>query len=298
MLKIVPFVEKHVAPFTQWFNALPENNVWNEAYVRSKTVADETYSPELMIAAEEDGEPVGFVLGSKDNEAGWIKAFLVRADRQRQGIGTAMFDAIEDEFVRQGVQGINAGWAPPRYFIPGVNVKYTSAIVFLDRRGYETNRNARVNMDVALAGRDFDTAEREAFLRTRGLIVRRAVPADKPGLARLCQEYDNPGWAIETGIALENPQPTVFVAEQEGRISAFAAHSVVGPTHFGPMLTSPELRGLGIGSVLLKRCLVDWQRAGHTRGEIIWTGPISFYARAVAATMGSAFWVFYKSLIQ
>ncbi|MBN1933673.1 MAG: GNAT family N-acetyltransferase, partial [Anaerolineae bacterium] len=74
--------------------------------------------------------------------------------------------------------------------------------------------------------------------------------------------------------------------------------SVVGPTHFGPMLTSPELRGLGIGSVLLKRCLVDWQKAGHTRCEIIWTGPISFYARAVGATMGSAFWVFYKSLIQ
>lgn len=298
MLKIVPFVEKHITLFTQWFNALPENNVWNEAYVRSKTVDDETYSPELMIAAEEDGVPVGFVLGSKGNEAGWIKAFLVRPDRQRQGIGTAMFDAIEEEFAKQGVQGINVGWAPPRYFIPGVNIKYTSAIVFLDRRGYETSRNVRVNMDVILAGRDFDTANQEAAFRAQGITVRRAVPADKPGLTTLCLEYDNPGWAIEVGIALENPQPTVFVAEKEGRISAFAAHSVVGPTHFGPMLTSPELRGLGIGSVLLKHCLVDWQQAGHPRCEIIWTGPISFYARAVGATMGSAFWVFYKSLVQ
>ncbi|MBN1936128.1 MAG: GNAT family N-acetyltransferase, partial [Anaerolineae bacterium] len=247
MLKIVPFAPKHIAPFTQWFNALPENNVWNEAYVRSKTVDDETYTPELMIAAEEGGDPLGFVLGSKANDTGWIKAFLVRPDRQRQGVGTAMFDAIEDAFVKQGVQGINVGWAPPRYFIPGVNVKYTSAIVFLDRRGYETSRDARINMDVTLAGRDFGTADKEASLRTHGFITRRAAPEDKDGLTKLCEEYNNPGWAIEVGIALGHTLPTVFVAEKEGRICAFAAHSVVGPTHFGPMLTSPELRGLGIG---------------------------------------------------
>jgi len=296
MIEIVPFTEKHVALFTRWFNALPENHVWDEAAVRSKTIDDATYTPELMIAAEEEGTPVGFVLGSVVNETGWIKAFLVHPCRQRQGIGTMMFDVIEERFAKHGVQGVNVGWAPPRYFIPGVNIKYTSAIVFLDRRGYETNREARVNMDVLLAGRDFDTTAHEAQLREQGVIVRRGVPTDREGLTALCLEYNNPGWAVESGMALENTPPTLFVAEKGGRICAFAAHSVVGPTHFGPMLTSPELRGLGIGSVLLKRCLRDWQQVGYTRCEIIWTGPISFYARAVGATIGSAFWVFYKSL--
>jgi len=63
------------------------------------------------------------------------------------------------------------------------------------------------------------------------------------------------------------------------------------------MLTAADLRGLGIGSVLLKRCLQDWERAGVSRCEIVWAGPISFYARSVGATLGRAFWAFRKSLV-
>jgi hypothetical protein len=62
------------------------------------------------------------------------------------------------------------------------------------------------------------------------------------------------------------------------------------------MLTSAGLRGQGIGTVLLKRCLQDWQRAGLGRCEILWAGPLAFYARSIGATMGRAFWAWHKSL--
>jgi mycothiol synthase len=296
VVEIVPFDRSHVPLFTRWFSALPNNDVWTEEWVHSRSTGDESYDPTLMIAAVENDEPLGFLLGSVAHETGWIKAFLVRPDRQRQGIGTVLFDAIERAFAERAIQAITVGWAPPRYLLPGIDISYTPAIIFLDRHGYETSRETRVNMEVRLTGQDFGTADQESRLRDAGITVRRALAQDRLGLTRLCQAYDHPMWAIETGMALQRAPITMFVAEREGEICAFAAHTVCGPTHFGPMLTAPDLRGLGIGTVLLKRCLLDWQKQGYARCEIVWTGPLSFYARAVGATMGRAFWVWHKSL--
>jgi GNAT superfamily N-acetyltransferase len=295
-LTVIPFTEAHLAPFTTWFNALPENDVWTTDWVRSKTLDDPNYDPGLMLAAQDGDTPVGCVLGNIVDDKGWIKAFLVRPDCQRQGIGTMLFETVERAFAQRGIEIVTVGYAPLYYFIPGINLKYTSAVVFLDQRGYQTDRTVRVNLDVLIRERDFDTAASEARLRERGIVVRRGTLDDVNALVELCNANGYQGWMAESRIALQKIPPTVFVAERDGDVLAFAAHSVVGPLHFGPMLTSPDLRGIGIGSVLLKRCLVDWQRAGHDRCEIIWAGPISFYARVVGATMGSAFWIFRKSL--
>ena len=166
-LHIIPFSQAHVCAFTHWFNALPHNDVWTEESVLYKSVQDEAYDPALMLAVEDEGEPVGFLLGSIANEAGWIRAFLVRPDHQRQGIGTILFDAIEHALAERGISQINVGWALPKFFLPGVDIGHTSAIVFLDRRGYQASRETRVNMDVVLSGRSFDTASREAYLWNR-----------------------------------------------------------------------------------------------------------------------------------
>lgn len=295
-MQIVPFQEKHIVPFTSWFNALPNNHVWTESSVWEKTIQDPLYDPALMIAVEQDGLPLGLILGSIANETGWVRAFIVHPDHQRSGIGTLLFDTLERTFAGRGIADIHVGWALPKYFIPGVDVNYTSAIVFLDRRGYQTNREARVNMDVQLVGRDLDTQADQTRLAGQGITVRRARPDDRTSITVLCETHNHYGWAIETGMGLAKDPVTVFVAEREGQICAFATHSVCGPIHFGPMLTAPDLRGLGIGSVLLKCCLLDWQRAGVERCEIVWAGPLAFYARAVGATMGRAFWAFHKTL--
>lgn len=294
--RIVPFTQAHVPTFTTWLNALSNNDVWTEESVRDKSIQDQAYDPALMFAVEQGNEPVGFLLGSIVNDTGWVFAFLVRPDHQRQGIGTLMFDAMEHAFAEQAITEINVGWAPLKYFLPGIDIKYTPAIVFLDCRGYETKRDTRVNMDVHLAGRSFDTSDSKARLRARGIVVRRGQPTDRPGITRLCEAYGNLIWGIETARALDSDPITVFVAEYQNEICAFAVYAVGGPLYFGPMLTAADRRGMGIGSVLLKHCLQDWQHAGAERCEILWAGPLSFYARSVGATMGRAFWTFHKSL--
>ena len=66
---------------------------------------------------------------------------------------------------------------------------------------------------------------------------------------------------------------------------------------FGPTLTIPELRGLGIGTVTLKRCLTDMQRLGWRRIEINSAGPLAYYARSVGASMGRILWSWEKDLV-
>ncbi len=295
-IRLVPFEADHLPAFTAWFSALPGNAAWTEEWVRMKTLADETYDPGLMVTAETEGEPVGFIIGNVANDVGWIRTFIVRPDRRRQGVGTLLFDTVEQRLRERGITEVNVGWALPRYLLPGVDITYTSAIVFLDRRGYETNRETRVNMDVVLTGRAFETAGTETELRRQGVTVRRAVPGDRDEITALCHAEGYHGWANETGLALDLARVPVFIAVSSGRIRAFATHSLCGPIHFGPMLTAAELRGLGIGSVLLKRCLQDWQHDGVERCEITWAGPLTFYARSVGATMGRAFWTFHRSL--
>jgi mycothiol synthase len=286
-IKIVPFESVHIPTFTRWFRALPGNKAWTEAWVRFKTLDDDTYDPELMV---------GFLIGNVANEVGWIRTFVVHPERRREGLGTLLFDTIEQRLQARDVTEVNVGWALPRYLLPGIDIAYTPAICFLDHRGYETTREARVNMDVVLTGRDLATADDEKRLEAQGFTVRRAVPEDRDEIEALCHAEGYSGWALETGLALEMPRVPVFIAARAGKIRAFATHSVCGPIHFGPMLTAADLRGLGIGSVLLKLCLRDWQRDGIERCEITWAGPLTFYARSVGAKMGRAFWTFHRSL--
>jgi GNAT superfamily N-acetyltransferase len=296
LVRIVPFEARHLPAFAVWFGALPNNAAWSEAWVRYKTLDDETYDPALMIAAEIDGEPAGFLIGNIADEKGWVRAFIVAPERRRQGLGTLLFDAVERVLRERGIAEIEVGWALPRYFLPGIDLACTPAIVFLDRRGYETTRETRVNMDVVLTGRDFDTSAAEARLREHGIEVWRARREDYDGIEALCISEGYQGWAAETAIALAMVPVPVFVACAEGRVRGFATHSLAGPVQFGPMLTAMDLRGMGIGTVLLKRCLQDWQREGIARCEIVWAGPLSFYTRTVGATVGRAFWTFHKTL--
>ena len=63
------------------------------------------------------------------------------------------------------------------------------------------------------------------------------------------------------------------------------------PSWFGPMGTAPAGRGLGIGGVLLRRCLQEQKQNGYPSVQIGWVGPVGFYHRACGAVLGPAYWM-------
>ncbi|MFC7587194.1 hypothetical protein ACFQYP_28345 [Nonomuraea antimicrobica] len=62
------------------------------------------------------------------------------------------------------------------------------------------------------------------------------------------------------------------------------------------MGTAPGARGLGLGRVLLRRCLAEQRAAGQTESQIGWVGPLAFYSRAVGARAERVFWLYRREL--
>ncbi len=294
-MNTIPLTKHHLSTLAQWLNALPGMRGWDADWLRRKTLADPDYDRALVLAAQVQGEPAGFVVGTVRGGQGWIKALLVRPDRQRQGVGSELLRTMEDRFAQRGVTQVIVGWAPLSYVTPGVDVRFTAATAFLERHGYCTDRVSRVNLDVTLAGRDFGTVEAEKRLTAEGITVERAKLTDMEAIGQLAEAEGSAMWRDESGQAYQNEPVSAFVARRAGQVCGFAVHSVSGPGEFGPMLTAASLRGQGIGVALLKRCLADLQRLGYRRAEIIWVGPISFYAKVVDACVGRVFWEWKKT---
>jgi GNAT superfamily N-acetyltransferase len=83
---------------------------------------------------------------------------------------------------------------------------------------------------------------------------------------------------------------------KDGSLLGFAAYGSSRPSWFGPMGTAPAARGLGIGALLLRRCLADQRAAGHDQVQIGWVGPLPFYAKAVGARVERVFLLYRKQL--
>jgi ribosomal protein S18 acetylase RimI-like enzyme len=64
------------------------------------------WDSELVLVAEENGQVVGAVIGTIDKNKAYYYKIAVHPDYQRQGVGKAMIQAMEQRFVRRKVTRI------------------------------------------------------------------------------------------------------------------------------------------------------------------------------------------------
>ena len=270
--------------------ALFEEKVWD----------DPGFDTDLALAAEDDGEIVGFAFGVvrpvMEGTRGVVKFLAVAPKRQREGIGTHLVNALEGAMQRSGTASIRLGESPPNYLSPGLDPRYTRAMLLFEKRGYERLQEA-IHMDVDVAGQRFDTGDDERRLTADGIAVRRAVPEDEPSVMAFLDEHWPP-WKAEIGRTFENQPVSLHLAFEDGTVLGFSAYDAnnVGTGWFGPMGTAPEARGRGVGAVLLKRCLADMQAQGHATSTIPWVAPVAFYAHHVGAEISRVFYRYEKKL--
>lgn len=250
---------------------------------------------------------VGVVLGSiahRDPSLGHVDLIAVHPTHRRRGIGRALLARIEGALSGLGAGEVLLAGNPPHYAWPGVDVRYTPAVCAAMALGYEQdntawNMTADLSYDASPALRGTEAAERR--LAEQGITVRRAEPDDAALLVEFARETFGVAWGGEVtdSIGRDGAGCHIAVRDREAaevEVLGFAAYGSSRPSWFGPMGTAPAAQGLGIGGVLLRRCLADQRAAGHERAEIGWVGPVPFYASNSGARIERVFFLYRKQL--
>lgn len=271
---------------------------------------------------------VGVVLGSiahRDSSLGHVDLVAVHSAHRRRGIGRALLARIEGALSGLGAGEVLLAGNPPHYVWPGIDVRYTPAICAAMALGYEQentawNMTADLSYDESPALRGTEDAEQR--LAAQGVTVRRAEPEDAAMLVGFARETFGVAWGGEVADSIGRTGAGCHIAVRD-RVAAtidgaapdagtgeggaavdsltvevlgFAAYGSSRPSWFGPMGTAPAAQGLGIGGVLLRRCLADQRAAGHLRAEIGWVGPVPFYASNSGARIERVFFLYRKQL--
>jgi GNAT superfamily N-acetyltransferase len=177
------------------------------------------------------------------------------------------------------VRGAEAG----NYFTPGVPEGLAG---FFEKRGY--GRTAETHNLRANVGR--------ASARLDGLkpVLRRPVHGEGEQVLGFIEREFGRIWRFEAAKAFDDEWPRLFVTEEGGELTGFAAHDVNnrGLGFFGPTGVRKDMRGRGLGCALLLASLGDLHRLGYAQAVIPWTDALDFYRKCCGARPAHRFITF------
>ncbi len=267
---------------------------------KEKTFDDPDYDPEMTLLAEEDDEIIGFMMGVartiKTGKCGYIKLMAVKPEKRRQGVASQLYNIIHAKFVKIGCERERIYESHPNYLMPGIDPRYTEAICFVERKEFK-KFNDTSNLLCDLTNQTFSTMKEEEILSKQDIIVKRAEKSDeKQTLNFIKEDFDI--WIPEVTQAFKNNPISIHICNYKDKVVGFSAYDTnnLNTGWFGPMGTSPTMRGKNIGGILLKRCLADQKKQGHQFAIIPWVGPIPFYMHYCGSKVQRVFWRYEKIL--
>jgi len=293
-IKIRIFKETDFKQVLEFLNKNLEFDSISSDILFEKLYKDPNFDVKNVHIAEINNKIIGFIQGVmrdiKDLRYAYVKLFAVDKAYRRQGIGTKLYNKVYEYFLKQNVNIIRVYDVPLNYFMPGIDPRYTAGLCFFEKLGFK-KFDETCNLKVDLQKKDWITNNDIDKFKHQNIIVKRIKSHEEDELFDFIKEE----WALwehEVKIALSSNPPAVFIAQFEGKIKAFSAYNGnnLGTAWFGPMGTHPDLRGKGIGGILLKFCLQDMKDQDFKYSTIPWVGPISFYSHYAGAVVDRVFW--------
>jgi GNAT superfamily N-acetyltransferase len=207
-----------------------------------------------------------------------LRILAVHKDHRRKSIGSILLREAERTIgTLQVVVGAEAG----NYFIPGIPRDSEAMQRFFHLNGYMRLSDEAVDLTVSLANVPHVEDPR----------IRRGSAAERDEVVHFVEQNFARAWALETKRAFENREPTVFLARENGKLVGFSAHDANnrGLGFFGPEGILPEVRGHGIGKLLLLSSLADLRKRGFKNTIIAWAAAHGFYRRVCGAEIAHRF---------
>lgn len=274
------------------------------------------------FAAREAGEVIGFVHGASktaflnketnENTPGYLSVVVVRADRRRMGVGSALLGALEEVFCAEGKSEaacadstpVPMSWTIPgtpshdHNNAPGVE-EGCEGYGFLVRQGY-VPREKEIAMYLNLSRYQWAPAldEKIAVLEKEGIRVGAWTPACGGEHDALCDHVGSEYWrhVLDTELeAWEKNEPnadpslwpdgrkpagprTLLTATTEGHIVAYTGPVDLqksGRGWFTGICCDPNYGGRGIASVLFNLLMRAFVEEG-AQFSTLFTGETNF----------------------
>jgi GNAT superfamily N-acetyltransferase/preprotein translocase subunit Sec61beta len=296
-----PIQKEDIEDLVKLFNEVYSYDKISPELMHEKIYDEESFLKDANFKVIKDGELKAFATGYirfyEGKNTGWIKLMAAEDQNQLGPIMQQSFDKIENILIDHGAELIRFFDSFPNYYRPGIDPRYTAYVTLLHKKGYKKRRD-NVNMIADLKGQDFNTEGEEKELeKSENILIKRAT-VDDHDLILDFMETAFPVWIKEFEKTYQIDPIPLHIALKNDKVIAFSAHNCnnMGTGWFGPMGTSEEARGKGIGAILLKRCLKDIKESGLDQSIIPWVGPIGFYYEKVGAEVSRVFWNYSKEI--
>jgi len=280
-------------------------NLWNQCLLRDpislkvferKVLLDKNFEAEGFLLAEVNGKLLGFsynvvrkfpILRDEhltDREKGWIVAFGILPNAPLK-VGEALLKASLEFHANRGRRIILYSPYVPNYFFPGIDVEaYPREYNLLRKFGFEELAGAEaLAMDAMLwpeIKKPENIIEIESRLEKEGIVIRNVETRDLYPLMKFLREHMPADWFRHAReLLLNDRKEQVFVAmrnrEVVGYCQYWGGESYEWYTpgcHFGPFGVREDMRGRGIGTILLYKCLQSMRKNGIHEAFLLWTG--------------------------
>jgi len=284
-----------------WNAAAGEVFPMREALFRQNTVLDPHFDPAgaALACDAATGRLVGGGIAKVAREPlgtdglrpdrGWLSLIVVDPAFQRRGIGTALVRAGEAFLHTRGRPRAVLG-GDPAHFFPGVPDGAAPAR-FIEAAGYAL-RGEAYDLRRSLRGYRTPEAVDAARASNTGIEARRLVSGEEAALLAFLDATFSGRWRYTIGRFLDGGGPIgdVMGVLRGGDVCGFAllfhpGSRWIGPSvawdaaagGLGPMGLRPDLRGRGLGHVLLDRAMMHLASLGLDEMVIDWTILLEFY---------------------
>ena len=119
--------------------------------------------------------------------------------------------------------------------------------------------------------------------KKQGITIRKPIGPEKHLIVEWVADNFGVSWAGETDVAFTNRPRTCFVAVQYETIVGFACYDATALGFFGPVGVDRLHRRKGIGTALLRACLLDMKLKGYGYAVVGAVKDTDFYRNTVGA---------------